>query len=174
MGDTVYIYGLVCPISGIVMYVGKAKDVKSRTSKHFSMARKGERTAKGKWLRELMRNNLLPSVVTLEECAKEEWATRECHWIDYCRSINPLLTNSQSGGSGGREKPRVDGEVVSIKPTNNNNVVHLRLEGKTSKEIAAFAKKTYGYRNVSEFLRNAIEYIIETRPPLGKLYQPTV
>lgn len=58
------------------------------------------------------------------------------------------------------------------KPTKNDNVINFRLVDKTSDEVAEFAKEVYGFRATSEFMRYALDYIMEHKPVLGKDFVP--
>ncbi len=58
------------------------------------------------------------------------------------------------------------------KSTKNDNVINVRLVDRTSDEISHFAKEVYGFRTTSEFMRYALDYILENRPVLGKAFTP--
>lgn len=97
--NTVYIYGLVCPLENKIMYVGKSYDVKLRFRQHILLAKNGESSVKAHWIRELIDNGLMPTVTIIEACSQDEWQEREHHWIAHYQSVNPNLKNGTPGGS---------------------------------------------------------------------------
>lgn len=86
-----YIYGLICPKTARVMYVGQSVDPKLRLSQHLH----GDgHTDKDLWIQELRSENLLPVFVVIEECSKENLGIRERFWIESMKNANPDLKNS--------------------------------------------------------------------------------
>lgn len=98
----IYIYGLVCPRLGEIRYVGKCKNLASRLRAHLSKARLGQ--TKGhcaNWLRSLLANCLLPTIVILVELQDcDDWQAAEISAIRAYREAGSPLTNSTSGGDG--------------------------------------------------------------------------
>lgn len=95
------IYGLVCPISGNVRYIGKTKNtLAGRLKGHLS----GARTFRyhhhaARWIRVLLRNGLAPEIVLLEE-TEGDWVEAEVRWIAKGKAFGWPLTNSTVGGDG--------------------------------------------------------------------------
>jgi hypothetical protein len=96
------IYGLIDPCSGELRYVGKSVDsAEGRLSDHLSESRRGYRTHRHNWLRQLLAAGLKPDIEVLEthETA-EALVEAERHFIAYFRSVGCRLTNATDGGEG--------------------------------------------------------------------------
>jgi len=96
----VTIYGLRCPDSGIIRYVGKAVDVSFRFYQHTHW-NKNEDTKKARWIKKLATQGKTPEVVVLETTTNKEWKKRERWWIAHFRALGIDLTNTTDGGDGG-------------------------------------------------------------------------
>lgn len=94
------IYGLRCPISGEIRYVGKAVDATKRFSQHISTREIKKETHKTHWLRKLLKAGLYPEVVVLETVRDGKWQEREIWWIAHLREQGANLTNMRKGGNG--------------------------------------------------------------------------
>lgn len=102
-----FIYGLICPKSLKVRYVGKTYNVNYRLTEHKyhfkRLVQKGvtKMSKKEKWFKELLNENLLNKlqIVVLDEGNKEEIFNKEKEWIE--RMVINDLVNSNSGGGGG-------------------------------------------------------------------------
>ena len=99
----VYIYGLRCPLVGVIRYIGKSVNPERRMSNgHLKDARLGNtdhHTAR--WLKKLLRLELLPELVIIEEVAEgERWQDAERRWIAHGREQGWPLTNTTAGGQG--------------------------------------------------------------------------
>lgn len=94
------IYGIICPISKSVKYVGKTHySLKDRLSHHIS--NKKDNSKKRKWILKLLSQNMRPEICLLE-------IVKNGHEIDNCEKwwinkfgLNNLL-NENIGGGGGR------------------------------------------------------------------------
>lgn len=89
------IYGLCCPISGELKYIGKANDSAARLSAHLRETRRG--TPLYRWLAELRANGLAPEMFEIEQ--PKDWVEAERFWIAYFRSIGAQLLNLARGGN---------------------------------------------------------------------------
>lgn len=98
MNDSVFIYGLKCPEKGIIRYIGKSTNPKRRYNEHVSNAviKKPENIHLNRWIAKLLRNDLVPEQVILEECTNESWKEREKYWINEYGLHN--LINVHEGG----------------------------------------------------------------------------
>lgn len=96
----VYIYALTDPRTGDVRYVGKAANPKLRLRGHLRKQEIQANTHKARWLRTLLADGLLPSIVVLESVPADGWQEHEQRWIAYYRALGANLTNSTSGGDG--------------------------------------------------------------------------
>jgi hypothetical protein len=95
---TAYIYGLVCPLSGGIRYIGKSIRPKERLQNHMNEKSKCHRS---NWLALLKAIGLKPTIVILEEVSDDQsWQDREKHWISHGKELGWKLTNNTSGGDG--------------------------------------------------------------------------
>ena len=107
--DTIYIYGLVDPVTEYVRYVGKARNPKRRYAGHLIPSQLKHVNHRTCWLRGLLTDGLKPSMIILAKVKKSEWQDAERMWIAHYRNIPnyPTLTNICDGGEG------IDGYVAS-------------------------------------------------------------
>ena len=110
MENSVYIYGLECPEKNIIRYVGKSKKPKSRYSSHLShtKAKRYDNIHLYRWIAKLLRNDLKPKLIILEECHASNWKDKEKQWITKLGLENLLNMND-----GGIEPPNCTGRVWS-------------------------------------------------------------
>lgn len=98
----VYIYGLVCPVSDEVRYIGKSEEPKKRLVAHIGGALRSEynhHTAR--WIRKVARLGLQLKLVILDEVPESaDWREREREWIAAGLEVGWPLTNSTAGGEG--------------------------------------------------------------------------
>jgi len=98
----VYIYGLRCPLTDAIRYVGKSGDPEKRRHSHVGEAARREKNHHtARWLRKILALELLPGIVVLEKVASgTRWQDAERRWIAYGRAEGWPLTNSTAGGEG--------------------------------------------------------------------------
>jgi predicted GIY-YIG superfamily endonuclease len=98
----VYIYGLLCPLSGEIRYIGKSIDPERRVKGHISGAKSGAYSHHtSRWIRKLDRKGLAPQLVVLQEVGEDEdWRQVEREWISSAIASGWPLTNSTAGGEG--------------------------------------------------------------------------
>lgn len=95
-----YIYGMVCPIAGVIRYIGKSDDPDRRFKFHLSYAPKGK-SHKDRWIAKLGQQGLTPSMVVIREVAEDEdWAEVEREEIAKGWAAGLPLTNMTVGGDG--------------------------------------------------------------------------
>ena len=98
----VFIYGLHCPLSGEIRYIGKSVNPQKRLRAHISCAIRGatdHHTAR--WIRRLAASDLAPSLVILHEVGQDErWQDVERKLIADAIQRGLRLTNSTAGGEG--------------------------------------------------------------------------
>lgn len=97
------IYGLSCPSTGEIRYVGKTVQGLERAQAHLrpSSARRDGNTHKRAWLNKLQREGAQPGVLVLETCQSEQSLNEAERWnILYYRSLGNRLTNLTDGGEG--------------------------------------------------------------------------
>lgn len=91
------VYVLKDPDSGIVMYVGKARDAKQRYVSHLRCEKGKTRSAQ--WIRQLMSVGNRPSMEVIDECDESDVFTIEQAWITFYRYANPSLLNTMCPAS---------------------------------------------------------------------------
>lgn len=98
----VYIYGLKCPVAGVIRYVGKSINPQKRLIAHLTGARTGAyKHHTSAWLRKVIAGGLLPELVILEEVQSgQDWRAVERRWIEKARIAGWPLTNTTAGGEG--------------------------------------------------------------------------
>lgn len=99
---TVYIYGLLCPLSGDIRYIGKSINPKSRLRAHVNAAlNKAYDHHTSRWIRHLAKLNHHPELVILDVVADgEDWRNVEREWIASAITSGWRITNTTAGGEG--------------------------------------------------------------------------
>lgn len=92
----VYIYSLSNPFDNTVKYIGKTKNPKRRLSEH--LTKKGLTCKKGKWIRLLLSQGIVPIMEILDEVHSTEINFYEQYWISQYRAWGFILLNTQNGG----------------------------------------------------------------------------
>lgn len=90
----VVIYGLVCPINDMIMYVGGSVNENERLYQHMKEAERGHQSPRHEWIRELQKTGMNPSVKVIERCTPDNWREREKFWIKHYHFENPKLKNT--------------------------------------------------------------------------------
>ncbi len=151
--EKIFIYGLVCPTSEKVQYVGKTKDIEKRLSQHITRAKfMGHLRGKNEWIRALLILNMKPKIKILEECEENNWEEREIYWISYYTNLNPLFNKSVGGedsifklgnipwnkGGGeyseGTRKKMSDAKIGTTLPEEHKSNISKSLIGKSKSE----------------------------------------
>jgi hypothetical protein len=119
---TAYIYGLVCPLSGGIRYIGKSIKPKERLQNHMNEKSKCHRS---NWLASLKKDGLKPSLVIIETVPLDvSWQDRERYWILHGRELGWELTNNTCGGDG----------VVNLHPDSKERIRQAWIGRKHSPE----------------------------------------
>lgn len=96
---TVFIYGLKCPLSGAIRYIGKTDDLQRRYKTH--LACRNPKHPKDLWVKSLIKKGATPLLVVLREVALgEDWATTERDEIATAKLSGIRLFNVTLGGEG--------------------------------------------------------------------------
>lgn len=108
----VYIYGLICPVTNEIRYIGKTvQKLNARLKGHLSL-KPNDNTHRANWIKHLKSNNLKPLIILIEECTDIDWEEREKYWIsEYSKSSN--LVNYSKGGQGRNENKLSTKEKMS-------------------------------------------------------------
>lgn len=102
----VYIYGLVCPITNNIKYVGKTiQRLELRLKGHICLY-KHDITYRANWIRSLKDKGLKPNIILIEVCNENNWEEREIYWIAYYSKLF-VLTNHQKGGGNGNHVVKI-------------------------------------------------------------------
>jgi hypothetical protein len=92
------VYGIVCPLTGDVRYIGVTCDLAARRRDHRRLARKGSKGRLYDWLRAMDSEGALAAFVILEKGNGYQAASEsEKRWIEIHRS-NGRLLNVRPGG----------------------------------------------------------------------------
>jgi len=96
--DVIYIYGLKCPISGKVRYIGKTNRLKKRYYSHTHPGKGEVNRHKKSWIKKLSKQGKKPELVILEKIYDGQWEEAEIKWIKKGRDEKWGLTNLADGG----------------------------------------------------------------------------
>lgn len=89
-----YIYGLYCPLTGTLKYVGMTNNPPARYIQH--LADKAD-SPKVQWMNTLREHGVKPVMGIIEECTEANVRSRELFWLEYYLSKGVELTNSALG-----------------------------------------------------------------------------
>jgi hypothetical protein len=132
--NTTYIYGLKDPRTKEIRYVGKSDNPEKRLQRHLKNAIT-PKTHCYCWINSLLKLDLLPELVILEEVSVEEWGVKEDYWIN--QYLN--LTNQLDGG---KFCPMLIPEIVEkYKKTLKENPRAFSVE--TREKLSAHAKSLW-------------------------------
>lgn len=109
--ETIYIYGLYDPRTLELRYIGKTVNPEIRLEKHIQEAKSSlsHNPHKDRWIRQLLSNNLKPTLIIIGKCTENNWQEVEKEYINTARERGIRLTNLADGGMGasaGRNNPR--------------------------------------------------------------------
>lgn len=143
----IYIYGLACPKTGVVKYVGKTKNVKRRREEHSHARSPHRRPVNNRlqaWLDELRSASLAPQFVILETCDEIDWNEKERKWI-----ANFGLENLYNKHPGGFQPPPCTGRIISEttrKKLSEAKTKNNAMRGtKTSEDRKKFMREKLGF-----------------------------
>lgn len=96
------IYGLVCPITHEIRYIGKTtRSPQARLYAHITESVRTRHSHKHRWISKCVGQGLRPTVWVLEEVAPSiSWQDRERAWIKKAIEMGLSLTNQTAGGEG--------------------------------------------------------------------------
>lgn len=98
---TAFIYGLRCPLTGLIRYIGKCDDPQTRLPRHLSEPNKNHRT---NWIASLKSQGLRPTLEVIAKVSWENWPFWERSYIRLYRCLGFDLVNGTDGGEGGETK----------------------------------------------------------------------
>lgn len=94
----VAIYGLYCPVTGEIRYVGKSRNPKARFQQHIS-DRNRKRTPSACWIRSLVNRGMVPVMKIHCVVGFDEWEQAEIEEIAKQKSSGANLLNISIGGN---------------------------------------------------------------------------
>lgn len=147
---TAFIYGLRCPLTGQIRYVGKCENPKIRFPAHL---RSEESCHRGNWLRLLKAKGLQPVFEVLAKVPDDSWEFWERSYIRLYRCLGFDLVNGTEGGDGGRQTPDVCAKISASKTGEKNPMFGKKHSAETRTKQSESHKgkeRSSGYReNIS-------------------------
>jgi len=141
----VKIYTIEHPITNEVKYVGKTvQNLKNRLSRHISKAKKSKSTPLDCWILSLLKKDLKPNIVLLENVEDENWQFWEIFWISQFKTWNFNLKNSTPGGEGmynGFKHSEETKKKISIKLKGSNHPAFGKPLSKETRKKISLANK---------------------------------
>lgn len=92
-----FIYGLRCPLTGLIRYIGKCDSPKERLPAHLRDREKNHRT---NWITSLKSQGLKPALEVIAEVEHDNWQFWERSYIRLYRCLGFDLVNGTAGGDG--------------------------------------------------------------------------
>lgn len=106
---TGFIYGLICPKTNNIRYVGQCYySIIKRIKRHIKdvINKKGKLTKKESWIKSLIFDKTIKNLtyIIIEECKISKLDEREIYWISFYRSKfgKKIITNTTDGGQKNR------------------------------------------------------------------------
>jgi hypothetical protein len=97
------IYGLVCPTSKQIRYIGVTRySLDKRLNEH--LRENKSKTYKQKWIKSLLSKGLKPEIVLICLTDESNWIETEKFYIKLFKTNGFKLTNTSEGGEGGGSK----------------------------------------------------------------------
>lgn len=106
--QAIELYGLFCPRTGELRYVGKSVNAKQRLAGHISDAHR-KALPSSCWIRSLLSDGLAPEMRVLAKVQESEWQEAERALIAGHRAAGTRLLNIADGGEG----PAIDTQVAA-------------------------------------------------------------
>jgi len=137
-----YIYGLVDPRSGLIRYIGKSNKPDKRLGNHINRCNKSI-SHKNSWIIGLLKNDLRPELIIIDEVDISEWEFWEKHYIKLFKTWGFNLVNSTNGGECGSSDPEVLKRMVETRRKNGS--YHLSQETKNKMSQSRTGSGNYFY-----------------------------
>ena len=156
------IYGLVCPFTNKVRYVGQTiRPLKERLYHHISqsMIDKFTYTHKERWIRKIINDKKIVDIKELESCNIRKLDNKEIYWMQYYKNNN--LTNTAPGGRSNVYKISKNTSGKKRKPHSDETKEKIR-QTKLGSKNPNFGKKCV----VSQEIKNKISRILRNSKKL--------
>lgn len=121
--DIAYIYSLSDPRNNFVRYIGKTVNPKNRISGHIAESKRYNHH-RAKWIRNLIKNGLVPKLTILKICPLCEY---EIHEMFFINKYKGQLTNSDETGQG--NKGRKSNIIQSVSNKLSKTVYQFNING---------------------------------------------
>jgi hypothetical protein len=96
----IFVYALIDPRNNEIKYIGATKEGHDRYKRHIRLYYLKKSTLKNNWVKSLLKQNLLPEFVVIEECTEQTLGETEEFYITYFRFLGFKLLNHMNGGYG--------------------------------------------------------------------------
>lgn len=151
----IYIYTLSHPITNEIRYVGKTGNIKRRYNNHISNSKKINSHI-GRWIKSLLKENLLPTVQMIEKCTEHNWEEREIYWISFYKEKGYNLCNLQKGGN----QPKSYKKAIKKYYITKENRCRVSCSfNNTNYYLGTFDTKDEAIKQYDLFKSNPIKYI---------------
>ena len=102
VSETTYIYGLICPETKRIRYVGKSDNPNERIRQHIQDAKasRNKNPRLQRWIRNLLTSGLEPILLILDRVPSLAWERYEMMWISEIGKSRIGLCNLDAGGQG--------------------------------------------------------------------------
>lgn len=167
----VFIYGLYCPFTDELRYVGKANNVEARFKSHLKDCHT-RNTPVYHWIRSLLKKNAVPVIKVLEVADESTWVDAEIRLIAKFRASGRLLNLAEGGNEPyqtveQRKKNALLMNALLMNRTEKEKALHQAKRRIAS--LYAEAKKdgkTSGDWSLAERMRLKMVELSESRPLL--------
>jgi len=133
--QTTFIYGLECPLTKEIKYVGKSNNPKNRIKQHLYEFRTNRKVNQYK-------DKLKPLLVILDEVPIDEWGYWESWWLEVCRGWGFGMVNLLQGGDGCSKHHPETIEKISKSQSGKNNAMHGKKHSDETKKKFLLRKLT--------------------------------
>jgi group I intron endonuclease len=169
------IYGLVCPTSKKIRYIGVTRcSLEKRLNEH--LRENKSKTYKQKWIKSLLKKGLKPDIVLICLTDESDWIEVEKFYINLFKTNGFKLTNTSEGGEGGGSKGYKHTEDWKLKASERMKIqnkkyplgkeFYEKLNGAKRKKILRIS--TDGIHKTYESISSAANELIELQKNKSK------
>lgn len=168
--STILIYALLDPRTNEIRYIGKTTTPHKRLREH--LYARDPRMHVCRWVKSLLRINVVPIMRILEIITNGQWEEREIFWIKWGRENGLRLTNITGGGKGTKNTNRSleTRKLMSEKARGVNHhqfgkPIPEHVKAKIAESHRGSRNHFYGKRHTEEMKRKMSETKMGTPPP---------